>query len=214
MVMPKNGSTESFRTAVEAASPGITVTLPKVFQEAAVMAAFLIAILGTNLVLTNYPNVKMFDTLVFVACYTLGFRRGALIAATAWIIYGTANPFGSSGMLLLGVQIAGEIGYALAGAVARNILLPEKIQMLPSSTSLMFGILAVLSTLTYDVVTNVYTALHWASLAQSTDYSRWIVGTLFNPVALFFAAAHLSSNVLFFAFFAPLISKAVCKLKG
>ena len=212
--MPKNGSTESFRTAVEAASPGITVTLPKVFQEAAVMAAFLIAILGTNLVLTNYPNVKMFDTLVFVAGYTLGFRRGAFIAATAWIIYGTPNPFGSSGMLLLGVQIAGEVGYALAGAVARNIVLPEKIQVLPSSTSLMFGILAVLSTLTYDVVTNVYTALHWASLAQSTDYSRWIVGTLFNPVALFFAAAHLSSNVLFFAFFAPLISKAVCKLKG
>ena len=212
--MPKNGSTESFRTAVEAASPGITVTLPKVFQEAAVMAAFLIAILGTNLVLTNYPNVKMFDTLVFVAGYTLGFRRGAFIAATAWIIYGTANPFGSSGMLLLGVQIAGEVGYALAGAVARNIVLPEKIQVLPSSTSLMFGILAVLSTLTYDVVTNVYTALHWASLAQSTDYFRWIVGTLFNPVALFLAAAHLSSNVLFFAFFAPLISKAVCKLKG
>ena len=121
MVMPNNGSTESFRTTVEAASPGITVTLPKVLQEAAVMAAFVIAILGTNLVLANYPNVKMFDTLVFVAGYTLGFRRGALIAATAWIIYGTANPFGTSGMLLLGVQIVGEIGYALAGSVARNI---------------------------------------------------------------------------------------------
>lgn len=214
MVMPNNGSTESFRTTVEAASPGITVTLPKVLQEAAVMAAFVIAILGTNLVLANYPNVKMFDTLVFVAGYTLGFRRGALIAATAWIIYGTANPFGTSGMLLLGVQIVGEIGYALAGSVARNILLPEKIQVLPSRTSLMFGILAVLSTLTYDVMTNIYTALHWATLAQSTDYFRWIVGTLFNPAALFFASAHLSSNVLFFAFFAPLISKAVCRLKG
>ena len=214
MVMPNNGSTESFRTTVEAASPGITVTLPKVLQEAAVMAAFVIAILGTNLVLANYPNVKMFDTLVFVAGYTLGFRRGALIAATAWIIYGTANPFGTSGMLLLGVQIVGEIGYALAGSVARNILLPEKIQVLPSRTSLMFGILAVLSTLTYDVVTNIYTALHWATLAQSTDYFRWIVGTLFNPAALFFASAHLSSNVLFFAFFAPLFSKAVCRLKG
>lgn len=214
MVMPKDGSSESFRTTVEAASPGITVTLPKVLQEAAVMAAFVIAILGTNLVLTNYPNVKMFDTLVFVAGYTLGFRRGALIAATAWIIYGTANPFGSSGVLLLGVQIAGEIGYALAGAVARNILVPEKISVLPSNTSLMFGILAVLSTVTYDVVTNVYTALHWAALAQSTDYLRWIVGTLFNPAALFFSAAHLSSNVLFFAFFAPLISKVVCRLKG
>ncbi|MEE2701110.1 MAG: hypothetical protein VX800_02860 [Chloroflexota bacterium] len=212
--MPNNGSTESFRTTVEAASPGITVTLPKVLQEAAVMAAFVIAILGTNLVLANYPNVKMFDTLVFVAGYTLGFRRGALIAATAWIIYGTANPFGTSGMLLLGVQIVGKIGYALAGSVARNILLPEKIQVLPSRTSLMFGILAVLSTLTYDVMTNIYTALHWATLAQSTDYFRWIVGTLFNPAALFFASAHLSSNVLFFAFFAPLISKAVCRLKG
>ncbi|MBI4338896.1 MAG: hypothetical protein HY680_02985 [Chloroflexi bacterium] len=196
--------TEAAASAVLA--PGVNIgslRLPRWLVQAGVMAAIVAAILGSNYLLRGFPNVKLFDTLVFLAGYSLGFRRGALVAATAWLAYGTFNPYGPSGMPLLVVEMASETAYALAGASARRLAQPGSVRLLPSRASLLFGLLAVASTLAYDLATNLYTGFAWAALAGSQEYLRWVTVSLFNPGALFFMAAHLSSNLLFFVALAP-----------
>lgn len=179
-------------------------SLPKWLTQGAAMAGFLAAILVSNYALQGFPNVKLFDLLVFLAGYSLGFRKGAIVAAAAWLVYGTFNPFGPSGPMLLGVEMASEMAYALAGALARRLVEPGKVRLLPSKASVFFAVTAVASTLAYDVGTNLYTGYSWATLTGSTEYGRWIWVSLTNPGALYFMAAHLSSNVVFFAAAAPL----------
>ncbi|MBI2172258.1 MAG: hypothetical protein HYU30_09660 [Chloroflexi bacterium] len=179
-------------------------SLPGWLTHTGAMAAYVVAILLSNYALQNFPNVKLFDMLVFLAGYTLGFRRGAMVGAAAWLVYGTFNPFGPSGAVLLGVEMTSEAGYALAGALAGRLLKAGEVRLLPSKASLLFAAAAVLSTVAYDVATNVYTGLVWAGLAGSTEYARWVWVALSNPGALYFMAAHISSNLVFFVALAPM----------
>lgn len=181
--------------------------------DAVFMLAFLAAITATNLTLTSFPNVKLFDVMVFVAGYTLGFRRGSVIAAVAWVVYVNTNPWGPIGIVQLGTLMVSETVYAGAGALISKYVPPSRVRFLPSKTSLVFGIVAVACTIIYDLLTNIYTVYLWAQLAGSTDYWKWMLVTLFNPGAVFFSAAHLSSNVLFFTAFAPLLIRWTQKLK-
>jgi len=102
----------------------------------------------------------------------------------------------------------------LSTAMVRKAIPPQRVHILPSRTSVVFTIIAVATTLAYDVATNVYTGISWAAFSGSSDYLRWVTVALFNPGALFFTAAHLSSNVLFFAALAPLMVKGVEKMQS
>lgn len=188
--------------------------VPRIASEAIAILAFVAAILATNYALTSFPNVKLFDLMVFLAGYTLGFRRGAAVAVLAWLVYGNFNPYGPTTAPLLVTVMASETLYAGAGALVRRMVAPENVRLLPSRGSLIFAVVAVVSTLAYDLAANVYTGISWAMLAGSADYSRWITVALFNPGALFFTAAHLSSNVLFFSAFAPLLIKGAEKIRN
>ena len=192
--------------------PGIILNPPRLVLEAGTVLAFVVSILVANYALAAFPNVKPFDLMVFVAGYSLGFRRGVTVAVVAWLVYGNFNPYGSSGMPLLLVLMASETVYAGAGAMLRRVIAPDNVRALPSQSSLVFGGAAIVCTLAYDVVTNLYTGISWAYMTQSTDYSRWIFIALTNPGALFFTAAHLSSNFLFFTAFAPVLIKMLKRL--
>ena len=50
---------------------------PRLLVEAGAILAFVAAILATNIALTSFPNVKLFDLMVFLAGYALGLRRGS-----------------------------------------------------------------------------------------------------------------------------------------
>ena len=186
---------------------------PRLLVESGVMLAFIAAITVTNLALTSFPNVKLFDLMVFVAGYTLGFRRGSAVAAVAWVVYVNTNPWGPVGMAQLGTLIASETIYAGVGALLRKGISPARIGLLPSKSSLLFGGAAIICTISYDVLSNLYTVYFWAQLAGSTDYWRWTLLTLFNPGSLFFSAAHVSSNLLFFTAFAPLLIKGAQRFR-
>ncbi|MBI4311579.1 MAG: hypothetical protein HY681_07330 [Chloroflexi bacterium] len=205
--------TATTNDALSSQATGRRIVLPRWLAQAAAMAGFLAAILASNYALQGFLNVKLFDMLVFLAGYTLGFRRGAIVAAAAWVVYGTFNPFGPSGMPLLAIEMASEGAYALAGALARRLVQSDRVRLLPSRAGLVFAAAAVVSTLAYDAATNIYTGVAWAALAGSADYSRWIGVALFNPGALWFAAAHLSSNVVFFAALAPIGVVAARRLR-
>jgi len=178
-------------------------------RELGIPLAFILAILAANYALASYPNVKLFDLMVFAAGYTLGFRRGVLVATGAWLVYGTFNPWGTAGPLLLVVLMTSEVVYALAGAGLRKLLSPRQLRLMPDWRSLLFASAAIASTLAYDVLTNVYTGVVWAQMVGGVEYGRWIWIALFNPGALLFSAVHVASNVVFFTVFGPALVKGV-----
>lgn len=181
--------------------------------EVALPLAFCGIILGTNYVLTAFPNVKLFDLMVFVAGYALGFRRGATVATASWLVYGTFNPWGATTLPLLMAVTFSEILYAIAGALFRRMQPMERLSPLPGRHSLLLAAVALTSTVSYDVVTNLYTGVSWAQFAGSSDYGRWVLIALFNPGALWFSAMHIGGNVVSFSLLAPALIKATKKAK-
>ena len=196
------------------APPRALLRLPRLVVDAGAVLAFVTVILITNYALVGYPNVKLFDLLVFTAGYTLGFRRGAAVAIGAWMVYGNFNPYGLTSLPLLFVVTASETLYAGAGALIRRVAPSSGLRFTPGWKSLIFGGAAIVCTVSYDLLTNLYTGVHWAQLSGSTDYIRWVWVALFNPGALFFMAAHVASNFTFFTAFAPALVKGAAKIKG
>ena len=182
-------------------------------RELVLPAGFILAILASNYALASLPNVKLFDLLVFTAGFTLGFRRGALVAAGAWLVYGTFNPWGAAGPLLLATLMASECLYALAGAGLRLVISPVRLSVLPGRWSLLLAAAALVTTLAYDAVTNVYTGIVWAQMTGGLEYKRWILTALFNPGALLFGAYHVGSNIVFFGLFGTAVIKGAERLK-
>ena len=182
-------------------------------QELVLPTAFILAILASNYALASQPNVKLFDLLVFTAGFALGFRRGALVAAGAWLAYGTFNPWGAAGPLLLATLMMSECAYALAGACVRLLVSPGRLSLIPGRWSLLLAAAALVATLAYDVVTNAYTGIVWAQMTGGLEYKRWILTALFNPGALLFSAYHVGSNVVFFALLGPALLKGAERVK-
>ena len=182
-------------------------------RELVLPAAFILAILASNFALASQPNVKLFDLLVFTAGFTLGFRRGALVAAGAWLVYGAFNPWGAATPLLLATLMMSECVYALAGAGMRLLVSPGRLSILPGRWSLLLAAAALVTTLAYDVLTNVYTGIVWAQMTGGFEYKRWILTALFNPGALLFSAWHVGSNIVFFALLGTAMIKGAERAK-
>ena len=188
---------------------------PRQLVDAGVIAAFVTTIVATNYALISYPNVKLFDLMVFVAGYVLGVRRGIAVAVLAWVVYGNFNPYGLTTMSLLVTVMASEAIYAVAGALVRKVLPPSRVSLFPGRGHLLLlGGVAVVCTLAYDLSTNIYTGISWAQWANSTDYIRWIRTALFNPGAAYFYAAHIGSNLLLFTALAPILIRGAEKFRS
>ena len=186
---------------------------PVLVREVLAPLAFIMAILATNYALAFIPNVKLFDLMVFVAGYTLGFRRGATVAVAAWAVYGPLNPWGPTTGPLLATVMGGEMLYALAGAGVRWVLPPGRVRLGPGLATLLFGAAALVSTTLYDLTANVYTGVFWARMTGSDDLGRWVWVALANPGAVFFYVLHVGSNLAFFTTLGPAMAKAVEKGK-
>ena len=179
-----------------------------VVREALVPAAFVAAILLSNYAMAGLPNVKLFDLLVFVAGYTLGFRRGATVAVAAWLVYGQLNPWGATHGMLLATVMGSEVVYAAAGVLAHRWLGPADVRLRPSAAMVVLVAAALASTVLYDVATNVYTGYHWGAIAGAGEYTRWIGIAVVGPGALLFMALHVGSNLVLFPVFGPPLIKA------
>lgn len=115
-----------------------------------VFAALLVSLaLATNYVLISVPNVKLMDFVTFLSGKTLGFAWGAVTATLIWLVYGTVNPYGFSASILP-VLIVSEMSYCAAGSLMDN-----RFSGLSSKEKFfIYGIVGLLSTLIYDIVTN------------------------------------------------------------
>ena len=180
-------------------------------NELYVLSGFLITILVSNYALTAVPNVKLIDLLVFVAGYTLGFRRGVVVATGAWLIYGTFNPWGMAGPFLLVTLMSSEVIFVVAGYSLRLLLPNANLSLRPNSSTFILLGMAMACTLAYDVVTNLHTGIMWAQMIGSTDYVRWINIAIFNQGALMFSAIHVTSNAVIFVILGPILIRFVKK---
>ena len=185
-----------------------------VLREAVAPGVFVGLILASNYALAALPNVKLFDLLVFAAGYTLGLRRGVMVAVAAWLVYGQINPWGAAHAQLLVTLMASETLYAAAGALVRRLAAPERITLRPGVVSLAFLLPALLATPLYDLATNAYTGYHWATMAGGGEYARWMGVALFNPGALFFMAVHVGANAILFPVFGPPLVRGAERVKG
>jgi len=185
---------------------------PLVLREVLIPGMFLLAILISNYSLANVPNVKLFDLFIFAAGYSLGIRRGVTIACGAWMIYGNFNPWGPTTGLLLITVMASETIYAFAGSFVRQLCAPDQIRLKSASLLPMFSTAAIISTLMYDIVTNVYTGFEWALMTGNLTALGSILIALTNPGAIFFSSVHIASNVVAFILVGPLVIKATERL--
>ena len=176
-----------------------------------------------------FPNIKVMDTLVFVAAFLFGLRVGVGVGAFSWLVYGSWNPYGPVSMILL-FQIIGETFYALAGAILRktsfsDLILKGQEKLLGGVSGYrvkylvvlpILGFIGLITALSYDVFTNTAT---W--FLQLYDPSKNIgavffqsfgVGLLTMNFPFPFGIMHQVSDLLFFAFITPVVVKASSKL--
>lgn len=173
-----------------------------------ITAVFTALALATNYALIGIPNVKLMDTLVFVAAFFFGLRLGIGVAVSTWLVYGFVNPNGVDTFLMLSFLMVGECFYALAGAalkksfVARDVVRGTKEYQ---RLSVVFGLVGLLATFAYDALTNFGS---WI-FRTSSLYQDFVFG---NIIGAPFSVAHEASNVVFFATLAPAIVVASSRL--
>ena len=165
----------------------------------AVVASLSALSVATSYAMLPLPNIKLMDTIIFVAGFCFGAVPGIIVAFMTWLIYGTLNPLGLSLPVLLTVMFAETI-YALAGWILSTYMRKK-----PSSSStehfIMFGVAGLFMTLAYDLVTN--------AVCGWLFYDSVWVGLLTMNFPVPMGLIHEASNLMFFGLVVPLLIRAV-----
>jgi hypothetical protein len=175
-------------------SPRFTRSILKV----AVVSVFTALSLSTNYLMIDVPNIKLMDSLIFIAGFLFGLDVGVATSISVWLIYGFVNPYGQDSIILLFFLIAGECFYAIAGSLLRRTT--RSSQMFANwgfwHSVTVFGGLGLLATFAYDALTNFATYLFLAS----SLYQALLIGMITGAP---FAIIHEISNTIFFVTIVP-----------
>ena len=168
----------------------------------ATVSLFAALAISTDYAMFPLFNIKLMDTIVFVSALAFGLNVGVSVGALTWLVYGSINPLGSDGGVLLVILIVSETVYAFLGVLARRMSgfdfasLPEK--------SLLWGSMGLIGAFVYDLATIITpTVLSGASFAVA-------VASL--PLAVPFMLAHELSDFVFFATAGPLLVGVILRV--
>ncbi|MDA4119230.1 MAG: hypothetical protein OK436_01455 [Thaumarchaeota archaeon] len=166
-------------------------------QSLAVITIFTALIVGSDYAMAPLADVKLLDSLVFLAAYLFGFRIGASVAVLSEFIWAYGTPWGSPG-IIAPFLIAGEVIYALAGTFASRIW-AGKLDFRSGTNIAIGGILAVCA-FVWDLEVDAVTAViaYWPALTLPK-----LLWTMFGPFTLVFTLAHEVSDFVFGAFLIP-----------
>jgi hypothetical protein len=172
----------------------------------ATVAVFVALVIGSNLALAELPDSKLDGLIIFAS--TIGFGAGAAgaIAILSELIWSQVSPWGASGTALLPFLLSGELLYVVAGVVAMRLVRRTGGGL--AERGALFGGLLVLSTLAWDLWTNLGTALLYYGGAIN------LAGLLvveFNPPALLFDILHEGTNLALGLLVAPVVSDIIVK---
>lgn len=157
-------------------------------KKLAMLAMLVALIVGTDYAMFALPNVKLMDMLVFLTGVWMGPYYGAAAGALSWMVYGTVNPLGFNLVTLLTV-VPMEMLYGLIGGLLRKRFL-----VTPTEMFWKFGLVALGTTLAYDLVTNAVTG--------ALFYQNITIGILTGiPLSM----VHILSNFVQFTVLAPLV---------
>jgi hypothetical protein len=164
----------------------------------ATIAIFTAAVVGSDLALAQFPNVKLMDTLVFVASFAFGLGTGAAVAILSETVWSVISPWGAAGAIAP-FLVLGELLFAVAGWAASKVW-GEKLSAL-SPTSVFIGATMAICAFAWDLETNAATALlaNWPQLtlqslvvyelqgsffAVTHEVADFVIGTVFVPAAV------------------------------
>lgn len=164
----------------------------------AVVATFSALIVGSDLALVPFYNVKLLDVLVFVCAYVFGFRVGALVGVVSEAAWSFVSPLGMAGPITP-FLVGGEILFAAAGWAAARAW-GSRFQSV-SFHPLFIGATMAICAFLWDLETNLATALlqYW----PSPTLGEYLL-TAFGPLTIPFSLAHEVSDLAFGVFLAPL----------
>ena len=199
--------------------------------KATIVAVFTALALSTDYALIGFQNIKLMDTLVFIAAFLFGIRIGVGVAVPTWLVYGLINPNGVDDPFTLSFLILGECLYALGGGILRRTSIGEEIYKMEThvqgpiiteggsaigrmakrvrrlnlTPSLVFALVGLQATFGYDLLTNF---ISWVFRTNSL-YQAFVFG---NVVGVPFSIAHEGSNAIFFATVAPAVILATKRM--
>jgi hypothetical protein len=171
--------------------------VPRKSQSLATITIFTALIVGSDYAMAPWANVKLLDSLVFLAAYLFGFRIGASVAVLSEFIWAYGTPWGSPG-IIAPFLVAGEVIYALAGDAASRTW-GRKPDFRSGTNVALGGILAVCA-FVWDFEVDAVTAViaYWPELTLPK-----LLWTMFGPFTLVFTIAHEVSDFIFGAFLIP-----------
>ncbi len=160
--------------------------------------------LGTNYTLTGLPNVKLMDTFAFVATYLFGLSVGLPVVILTRTIYASVNPWGPASGGLIGMLVAGDCLYVVAGYLGRKFWPVERGNGI-TERLLSYGFLGFFSALGFDLITNFASGLIAVNGPDTQTYlSRafiWGLVTMNFPLPM--GILHEASDFVFFSTVAP-----------
>ena len=173
-------------------------------RKVAIIAVFSALALAVNYALTPFPNIKLFDTLVFVSALLFGLDTGIAIAALTWLVYGSVNPYGADPLNLLFTLMISETVYAFFGWIARKTSSVQNYKT--SQKSLLFGFMGLVGAIIYDIAT-IVGPLMIIGVSATTSFL-----SLANPATVYFMLSHELSDFVFFSTVAPLLMVAISRI--
>jgi hypothetical protein len=167
----------------------------------AVVSLFTALAITTDYAMLPLTNVKLMDTIVFVSGLVFGLYVGVSVGALTWLVYGSVNPFGSAGPLLL-ILVVSETVYAVLGSLARRFFSFSDFGQ--PARSLFWGCLGLIGAFVYDLATIM-------TPTMLTGVSFGVAVASLVPAAPFMLA-HEISDFVFFATAGPILVSTVMKV--
>jgi hypothetical protein len=156
------------------------------------LVALLVGVsVATNYVMLSLYNVKFMDSIVFISGFCFGPAVGAVTGIFSWVVYGTLNPGGFEIRIWL-ATMSSEAIYGVAGGLISKSLRGGGSNALKEKTlsaNIFFGLLGMLLTFGYDLITNAVSGYIW--------YESVLVGIIVGFIP--FGLAHVLSNAVFFS---------------
>lgn len=156
------------------------------------MGIFVALALALKLPILQIPNVEFFTFVVFSSGYLLGILEGGVVGGLSILIFTTFNPYGFPPLPIALAQVFSMIFIGIFGGL---ILKAGLVILVKLSTLILMGLVGVILTLIYDVLTNLAVA--------------YVVGQ-FIPVMLAavpFSLIHIGSNAIIFVVLTPVLFK-------
>jgi len=159
------------------------------------IAVFTALAIATDFAMVPLVNIKLMDTLVFVAALAFGFRVGASVAGLTWLVYGTLSPWGFASGPFIVLLMLSEMIYAALGSIAARFA--GWMKWGTAERSAAFGFLGFFGALAYDLNTIITPAV----LSGIP-----LVSSVFSLIpAMPFMFAHEASDFVFFSTLGPVL---------